>query len=146
MIDAHDLMRLQFDEVFNKQNFAVCAEIFAQDYLEHATAPFQQEPPGSVSGPEHMQGVVMWLRSQFPDMHMEIEAVIAEGDMVAALVRSDGTNTGKLNGVIPPTGKRFSTRQSHWYRIVGGKLAEHWATREDLDAMLQLGVIRPPGG
>ncbi len=47
---------------------------------------------------------------------------------------------------MPPTGKRFSSRQSHWYRVVDGKLAEHWATRDDLPTMLQLGVIQPPTG
>jgi hypothetical protein len=30
--------------------------------------------------------------------------------------------------------------------VAEGKLVEHWATREDLPAMLQLGVIQPPGG
>jgi hypothetical protein len=34
--------------------------------------------------------------------------------------------------------------QSHWFRVEGGRLAEHWATREDLVAMLQLGVVQPP--
>ena len=65
---------------------------------------------------------------------------------MAVRVLSEGTNSGPLNGVVPPTGKRFSARQSYWYRVVDGKLAEHWATREDLPAMLQLGVILPPGG
>jgi predicted ester cyclase len=50
-----------------------------------------------------------------------------------------------LNGVMPPTGKRFSAMQSHWYRVVDGKFAEHWATRDDLTSMLQLGVISAPG-
>jgi hypothetical protein len=31
------------------------------------------------------------------------------------------------------------------FRVAGGKLVEHWATRDDLAAMLQLGVLRPPG-
>lgn len=75
---------------------------------------------------------------------MMVEAIVSEGDMVAALVRSEGTNRGSLNGVMPPTGRRFSARQSHWYRVVDGKLAEHWATRDDLPTMLQLGVIQPP--
>jgi predicted ester cyclase len=87
-----------------------------------------------------------WLLAQFPDLHMTIEAMVAEGDTVAVRVLSEGTNLGPLNGVVPPTGKRFSARQSHWYRVVDGKLVEHWATREDLAAMLQLGVIQPPGG
>ena len=98
-----------------------------------------------VDGPEHMRGVVTWLREQFPDMHMAVEAIAVEEDIVAALVRSEGTNTGRLNGVMPPTGRRFSARQSHWYRVADGKLAEHWATREDLPTFLQLGVLTPPG-
>jgi predicted ester cyclase len=58
---------------------------------------------------------------------------------------SEGTNLGRLNGVIPPTGKRFSARQSHWYRVENDKLAEHWAIRDDLATMLQLGVLTVPG-
>jgi hypothetical protein len=46
---------------------------------------------------------------------------------------------------VPPTGRRFAAHQTHWFRAAGGRLAEHWATRDDLTAMLQLGVIRRPG-
>jgi SnoaL-like polyketide cyclase len=60
-----------------------------------------------------------------------VEAAVAEGDLVAARVLSEGTNLGPLNGVMPPTGKRFSAYQSYWYRIENGKLAEHWAVRDD---------------
>jgi predicted ester cyclase len=88
---------------------------------------------------------VKWLLDQFPDLHMTIEAILADGDMVAVRILSEGTNLGPLNGVMPPTGKRFAARQSHWFRVADGKLAEHWATREDLPAMLQLGVVQPPG-
>jgi predicted ester cyclase len=55
-----------------------------------------------------------------------------------------GTNHGPIGGVVPPTGREFTAGQSHWFRIEGGKLAEHWV-RDDLTAMLQLGVIQPPG-
>jgi hypothetical protein len=46
---------------------------------------------------------------------------------------------------MPPTGRHFSSRACHWYRVENGKLAEHWATRDDLTTMLQLGVTRRPG-
>ena len=65
-------------------------------------------------------------------------------DRVAVSVRSTGANSGKLNGFLPPSGKRFTSEQSHWFRIEDGKLAEHWATRDDLSSMLQLGVVTPP--
>jgi predicted ester cyclase len=76
---------------------------------------------------------------------MAIESLVAEGDMVAVRVRSAGTNRGKLGGFAPPTNKRFVAQQSHWYRVADGRLCEHWATRDDLSTMLQLGVIKPPG-
>ena len=76
---------------------------------------------------------------------MMIEEVISDGDIVAVRILSEGTNRGALDDVVPPTGKRFAARQSHWFRVADGKLAEHWATREDLPAMLQLGVVQPPG-
>lgn len=141
-----ELVRRHFEETFNRQNFAVCEEIMAEDFVEHAVAPFGQSEPGRVLGPQAMRASAEWLLAQFPDMHMTIEAMVAEGDTVAVRVLSEGTNLGPLNGVMPPTGKRFTARQSHWYRVADGKLVEHWATREDLPTMLQLGVIQPPGG
>ena len=141
-----ELVRRHFEEIFNRKNFAVCDQMMAEEYFEHAPAPFSESAPGRVNGPQTMRQTAEWLLAQFPDLHMTIEAMIAEGDTVAVRILSEGTNLGPLNGVVPPTGKRFSARQSHWYRVVDGKLVEHWATREDLPAMLQLGVIQPPGG
>jgi predicted ester cyclase len=141
-----ELVRRHFEEIFNRQNFAVCDGIMAEDYVENAVASFGSSAPGKVNGPQAMCATAEWLLAQFPYMHMTIEAMVSEGDNVAVRVLSEGTNLESLNGVVLPTGKRFSARQSHWYRVVDGKLAEHWATREDLPTMLQLGVIQPPGG
>jgi predicted ester cyclase len=129
-----ELVRRHFEDIWNRKDLAVADELMAQDYLEHALAPFGQAEPGRVNGPAAMRQTAEWLLNQFPDLHMTIEAMVAEG-----------TNLGPLNGVVPPTGKRFAACQSHWFRVEGGRLGEHWATREDLVAMLQLGVVQPPG-
>jgi predicted ester cyclase len=139
-----DLVRRHFDETFNKKNLDACDELMAGEFVEHGVAPFASEPPGRVNGPAAMRGSAEWLLAQFPDMHMTIEEIVAEGDIVACRIRSEGTNLGPLNPMVPATGKRFSARQSHWFRVEGDKLAEHWVTRDDLSAMLQLGVIQPP--
>jgi predicted ester cyclase len=139
------LVRRHFEELVNRKNDAVADELMAEEYLEHAVAPFGQAEPGRVNGPMAMRQTAQWLLAQFPDLHMTIEAIVAEGDTVAVRILSQGTNLGPLNGMLPPTSKRFVARQSHWFRVEGGKLAEHWATREDLPAMLQLGVVQPPG-
>jgi len=141
-----ELVRRHFEEIFNRQNLEVCDEMMAEDYVEHAAAPFSESAPGRVNGPKAMRQTADWLLAQFPDLHMTIEAILAEEDTVAARILSEGTNLGSLNGVVPPTGKRFSARQSHWFRVEDGKLTEHWATREDLPAMLQLGIVEAPDG
>ncbi len=91
-----------------------------------------------------MRGVVEWLVDQYPDLHMDVAAAIADGDLVAVRVVSEGTNTGKVNGFLPPTGRRFCAEQSHWYRVESGKLVEHWAVRDDLRTMQQLGLVPGP--
>ena len=53
-----------------------------------------------------------------------------------------GTHEGELMG-IAPTGKRVAAQQTHWFRAVDGKLAEHWAVRDDLGMLRQLGVMPP---
>lgn len=146
---ASALARRQFDEFFNRRRPELADELFAERYIEHALAPFGETEPGSVHGPAHMREVLERLLAQFPDIRMDIEAIVADGDTVAVRVLSEGTNLGPLNGVVPPTGRRFAARQTHWYRAADGRFAEHWATRDDLTTMLQLGVIRrpgPPGG
>ncbi|HWD44254.1 MAG TPA: ester cyclase [Actinomycetota bacterium] len=142
---SKELARRHFEETWNRRDLAVADELMAEEYLEHAIAPFGQAEPGRVNGPAALRETAQWLLAQFPDLHMIIEAIVAEEETVAVRIFSEGTNLEPLNGMMPPTGKRFAARQSHWFRIADGKLAEHWATREDLPAMLQLGVVQPPG-
>lgn len=142
--DNKRLVRRHFEEIWNCRNLAACEELMATDFTENAAAPFARSAPGHVSGPQAMRGTVEWLVAQFPDIHMTIEHIVADGDIVVARITSEGTNTGKINGFLPPSGKRWRAEQSHWFRVRDGQLAEHWATRDDLASMLQLGVITPP--
>jgi predicted ester cyclase len=43
---------------------------------------------------------------------------------------------------IGPTDNRFALKQSHWFRVVDGKLLEHRAVRDDVGMLQQLGVMR----
>jgi predicted ester cyclase len=46
---------------------------------------------------------------------------------------------------IPPSGRHISVEQVHWLHVdEDGKIAEHWAVRDDLGMMRQLGVIPSP--
>jgi len=59
---------------------------------------------------------------------------------VAVRGTCSSTHEGELMG-IAPTGKRFAAQQSHWFRVVDGRLAEHWAVRDDLGMLRQLGIM-----
>lgn len=151
MNDANDHAPLAIElvrrwiSVFNDRAFEACGDLATEAYVEHAIAPFGRVEAGLVNGPEHLREVAEWLLAQFPDLRMTPLALVGEGSTVVARVLSEGTNRGRLNGVMPPTGRFFSAEQTHWFRVDDGRLAEHWATRDDLTAMLQLGVIAAPG-
>ena len=81
--------------------------------------------------------------SGFLDSHLVIEDVIAEGDKVVTRLTITGTQTGTLQG-IPPTGKKFSMRGIDIFRVVDGKIVEHWDAVDQLGMLQQLGVIPIP--
>ena len=96
MLEANkELVRRHFDEIWNQRNLGVADALMADDYVEHAVAPFGQAEPGRVNGPAAMRQTAEWLLSQFPDLQMTIEAIVAEGDTVAVRVLSEGTNLGR---------------------------------------------------
>jgi predicted ester cyclase len=83
----------------------------------------------------------------FPDWHMEIVEMIASGDVVVVRARVSGTHEGvakmALNGMPPgtaATGKRFEVTHMHWYRLQDGLVVDHYANRDDLGMLRQLGI------
>ena len=127
-----ETIRRWVEELWNGRDLDLCDELIAARFVEHATAPFSAQEPGEVDGPATMRASVTWLLGQFPDLTMTIQAIATDGDLVAVRVSSRGTNLGRLNGVLPASGKAFDAGQSHWFRLTDGKIAEHWATRDEL--------------
>jgi steroid delta-isomerase-like uncharacterized protein len=141
------VVRRQFEEIFNERNLAIIEEITAEDYQEHGAAPLRSvgsaTRSGKAYGPQQVRAAVGLVLKAFPDIPFTIEDMVAERDKVAAFVTMSGTHEGKFGGV-PPTGRRVSVQQVHWFRIADGKVAEHWAIRDDLSTMRQLGVVSAP--
>jgi predicted ester cyclase len=91
-------------------------------------------------GPVGTRGLANMLRTAFPDLHFEIEELIAEGDTVAGRLSMSGTHEGALMG-MPPTGHSMRQDHMHFVRFRDGKAVEHWGVRDDLSMMQQLGVV-----
>ena len=45
---------------------------------------------------------------------------------------------------MQPTGRTFEVQHNHMYRVLDGKIAEHFANRDDVGMMWQLGLFPPP--
>lgn len=85
------------------------------------------------------------LRAAFPDLHFTIHDLVAEGETVAARVSMSGTDVGVFLGQ-PPTGRRFEQDQMHFVRFEQGKAVEHWAVRDDMGLLIQLGITPDESG
>ena len=75
----------------------------------------------------------------FPDIHLTITDMLAEGDKVACAWRFRGTQQGTFLG-IPATGKAVNWAGIDIYTIVDGKLASLVRMADSLSLMQQLGV------
>jgi predicted ester cyclase len=120
------------EEVWNGHDLDAIDELVSPYYLIYAASPEYQRAGAKYS--------LNWLFSVFPDHRFEIEDAVAEGDTVTVRGTLGGTHEGKLLG-IAPTGERVAVQQTHWSRVADGKVAEHWAVRDDLGMMMQLGVM-----
>ena len=89
------LFRRTYEELLNGGDLSVAEELVALDFINH------EAPSGRDRGPESMRGLATMLRSAFPDLHFEIEELIAEGDIVAGRLTMSGTHEGPLMGTPP---------------------------------------------
>jgi steroid delta-isomerase-like uncharacterized protein len=80
------------------------------------------------------------LLEAFPDLHLTVEDMIAEGDKVVVRNTVTGTHRGEYMG-LPPTGKSVTYDEIFIFRFVNGRIAETWGVVDVLSQMKQLGVI-----
>ena len=65
-------------------------------------------------------------RVAFPDKHTEVEAIVAEGDLIAVMSATTATHTG-IYYDAKPTGRRLRIHELSLHRIRDGRIAETWA-------------------
>jgi len=123
------------EELWGRGNLAIADEIIAPEYLRHDPGD-----PFPARGPEDVKRIVTMLRTMLPDLHIEIEAMVAEGNMVVSRYVATATDTVGYMGMAP-TGKKVRTTAVQFFRFDNGKVVESWAVRDDLGTLRQLGHI-----
>nr|BFE31290.1 ester cyclase [Actinomadura rugatobispora] len=117
-----DLISATFDEVFDP------------DVVIRTPLPIGMTGVGAI------KEVFTKLLGAFPDLHVTIEDVIAEGDKVVSRNTVSGTHQGEYMG-IPPTGKTVTWKEIMIARFEDGRVTETWGVVDVLAQMRQLGVI-----
>ena len=76
----------------------------------------------------------------FPDIHANIEHVVAENDLVVVFLNFTGTHKGEYQE-RPSTNKQVTTKSADLYRIENEKIVEHWDVVDQLNLLQQTGAI-----
>lgn len=133
-----EIINLNYQKL-NRGDIAAFLEDIAEDASNH----------GMKVGREGFAMVIEDIYQTFPDWSFEIVDLAAEGDSVVVRTTVKGTHLGvgqiPVNGGmlvgVEPTGKTFEVQHIHWYKLRDGKIVEHYATRDDIGMMQQLGLL-----
>ena len=105
----------------NTKDMATMESIIADDFVDNDAMP------GMAPGKESMIDMIDMMRifvGAFPALNVVVDHWVAEGDLVAGVMTTEGTQTGEFMG-MPASGKKFSVREMHMVRVAKGEMAEH---------------------
>jgi steroid delta-isomerase-like uncharacterized protein len=131
-----ELVRRGF-QALNERNWTAFDALCAPDFVLHNGSM-------TIQGYEPYKQFLSMYFAAFPDMHLGIEDIIAEGDRVVVRLTYHGTYQAELMG-IAATGKQISATGINIFRLANGKAVEQWANGDDLGLLQQLGVVPAPG-
>lgn len=108
--------------------------LFHDDYIDHAEGHRGVEP---------FKAQIGAFRSAFPDLHVEIDDILVDGDRFSSRTTVTGTHDGDLMG-MPPTGTKIQITAVDMGVVRDGKAAERWGGLDMYALLVQLGVIPAP--
>jgi steroid delta-isomerase-like uncharacterized protein len=119
--DIRALSREWFEVVWNNRDDSGIERLAAPDVIVNGL----DESGKPVIGTQLFRKFRAAFLSAFPDIHIDVEDVMVEGDKTAVRLRFSGTHTGQGIG-IPPTGNPFTATAIVIIRWREGKIAESW--------------------
>jgi len=131
------LLRRWFAEVWNNGNADSIGDMLLDDAVIHGL----NDPSGNaVTGIEPFRAFHAQFREAFPDILVNVEDVIAEGDKVVARCSVRAKHTGESLG-IAATNSAVDFTGIAIIRVHDGKIAEAWNNFDFLTMNQQLGIL-----
>lgn len=120
---------------WNRWDLNGIIEHWAPDVVHH----WQGQPVKKSFMVEQMQ---LGLNA-FPDLHLDVQSIIGEDDLVSLRIRVTGTHKGAFAG-IAPTGRRVTWDMVEELRFVDGKVVERWDVVNMMPALQAVGALPSP--
>ncbi len=131
------IVRRQF-ELLNAGDTKGAAALWAKESFNH----------GRKVSPNQLEVAYEMLKA-LHERHI-LHEMVAEREWVAVRTTCDGVHAAKVMvnsevfANVEPSRRKYSVQHVHMFRVVDGKLKEHWANRDDLGAVRQVGLeVRP---
>jgi predicted ester cyclase len=129
------------EELFRRRSAGdgtVVDELIAEDMVNHAAGP---------QGREGWKAILAVIEHDLgPDMALENHHLIAEGEFVAHHMTLRGRHIASTMPLLTgtqPSGAEVAWTYIHIWRVVDGKVVEHWACRDDVGLLRQVGAWPP---
>lgn len=116
------LLHRWFDEVWNQKNTGAIHEMFTEDTVIHGLSGPGGPPVRGASAFEKFHSDFI---AAFPDLHVDVDDVVTEGDKIAGRFTVRGTQKGDLPE-LPATGKKVLFSGSGICTTKDGKFVEVW--------------------
>ena len=128
------IARSIFEDGWNQDNPAVLEAYASPAFVNYTPVP------GFTADFEGWKNLMFMYRTAFPDLHLQIEHLTAEGALVAVHFTASGTHQGDLMG-NPPTGKKAVIQGMVLLHIENGKVVARWEVLDSMSLMAQLGLL-----
>lgn len=122
-------------ELWNTGNAEIAHRVYADDCPR-----VESNLPPDTQGGAAVARYVAELRSAYPDLRLEVNETVSEGDRLVVRWTATGTHGGMFRG-LAPTGKRINIEGVTLARVKDGKLTEDRVYFDRMTMFEQLGVV-----
>ena len=123
-----------FDAI-NSGDLSVLPDAVTADFVDHGS-PFPLPP-----GPEGYANTLGFVHHQLK-IRYALDEVIETLDRIVIRATAHGEGLAGFHGP-EAAGRPYEMTTIHIYRTEGDRLAEHWGVRDEVGAMVQMGVLQP---
>lgn len=124
----------RFVDAVNARDYEALDAIVAPDIVRYCPAT----PDVVVRNRDDLRRFLAMDAETFPDNRVQLDTLVAEGNVVAFWAAYTGTQTGAM-GPFPASGKRASAEFAGTFRIEHGRIAEVRLVWDNVSLLKQLG-------